>query len=122
MSTEKSDQPDPVDGMLANAFEQALAGSDLVGSENDVFIERVMARIARQQRQRTLLMALFGLLALAIGLFSVLPLLEFIPSLLANLSSFAATSGESQFSGPVIIAAIAIAAAGAWLLLEEATS
>ncbi len=117
MSKEISEQPDPTDTLLADAFEQALAGP-----ANDALIEQVMARIARQQRQRTLVLALFGLIALAIGMLSVMPLIELIPSLFPSFTDFAASAEAPQFSLPVIVAAVLIAAAGGWLLLEEATA
>ena len=115
--TESNNQLDPMDGLLSNAFEQALADPN-----QQTLVDQVMARIARQQRQRALVLALFGLIALAIGMLSVMPLLELIPSFFSSLPGLPAAETELQFSLPVIAAAVAMAAAGGWLLLEEATA
>ncbi len=84
--------------------------------------DRVLARIERQQRQRSLLLILFGLVALVICMMSAMPLIELLPDLLAEFSGMAAVSAESQLSLPVTLIAVVMAAAGGWLLLDEATT
>ena len=53
MSEQDTEQPDPLDNLLASTFEQALSGPG-----NPELVNQVMARIACQQRQRTLVLAL----------------------------------------------------------------
>jgi uncharacterized membrane protein YjjP (DUF1212 family) len=120
MSMKENDQyerPDPVDALLVNAFDEALSGPG-----NEALVDQVMARIARQQRLRTVVLALFGLIAAVICMLSAIPLLDLLQSTFAGFSGIQIEQAESQSSLPVTVIAVAIAAAGGWLLLEEATA
>lgn len=114
MSKQDTGQPDPVEHLLASAFEQALSGPG-----NPELVDRVMAKIARQQRQRTLVLALFGLAALIVCTLSAAPLLELLPSLATG--TFDNAMFKEPFSLPAGVVAVAIAIAGGWLLIEEVT-
>ena len=111
---EQSNQPDPVDALLANAFDAALSGPG-----NQQLVDQVMARIARQQRQRAWLLGLLGLAAAVVLMLSALPLLGLLENLFAGFTSLQA---EPSTSLPVTAVALAILGAGAWLLFEEATA
>ena len=114
MSKQDIKPPDPLDNLLASTFEQALCGPG-----NPLLVEQVLARIARQQRQRTLVLALCGLGAMMLCMLSAAPLLDLLPSLFTETFTSAAFTGELTL--PVALVAAAIAIAGGWLLIEEAT-
>ena len=106
---------DPIDDLLHNAFNEALTGPG-----NQLLVTQVMAQIARRQRQRTLVLALFGFIALVICLLGAAPLFALIPELFSGLFSSTQEASANTLSLPVA-AAIALALAGGWLLLEEVT-
>ena len=117
MSNQEINQPDPLDTLLSNAFKEALSAP-----VDQAMVDRVLAGIARRQRQRMLVLMLSGLVALAICLLGAMPLLELLPSLFSGLTGVDGLQTDVQLSLPVTLAAVAIAVAGGWLLLEEATA
>ena len=114
MSKLENDQMDQVDTLLTNAFDQALSGPG-----NQALIDQVMATIARRQRQRALVLTVFGLIAAVVCALMAAPLLAILQSLFSGLSGVPA---DIQLNLPVTLIVAAIAAAGSWLLLEEATT
>ena len=117
MSNQNMDQtPDSVDDLLSNAFDQALTGSS-----DQLLVDRVMARIARRERQRMLVMALFGLVALLLCMLGAAPLLELIPELFSGLLADASPPVDGQLNLPLTALVVGMLVAGGWLILEEAT-
>ena len=113
-SQNHTDQPDPLDGLLAEAFAQAVSGPG-----DRLLVERVLADIARRQRQRALVLIGAGLIAITVCLLGALPLLGSLQGLLAGLGT---TAAAVQQNLPVTIAAIALLFGGGWLLFEEASA
>jgi len=114
MSNQNMAQMDPVDDLLANAFDQALSGPG-----NTDLIDQVMDRIAHQQRRRALVLTVSGLAAFLVCMVSAMPLLELLPALMAEF--FSEVPRESWLGLPVTLTGVAIAIAGSWLLIEEVT-
>ena len=114
MSKLENDQMNQVDTLLTNAFDQALSGPG-----NQALIDQVMATIARRQRQRALVLTVFGLIAAVICSLMAAPLLTLLQSL---FSGFSGVPADTQLNPTVTLIAVAILAAGGWLLLEEATT
>ena len=122
MSNDNIDQTqasDPLDELLHSAFDEALAGPT-----DQFLVNQVMAQIERRQRLRTLVLALFGFVALLICLLGAAPLFELIPAMFSDLfnSTYSSTeeSSANMLSLPAA-AATAMLLAGVWLLMEEVT-
>ena len=105
-----------VDDLLSGAFDQALSGPG-----NQLLVDRVMVRIARRQRMRTLILSLTGIVALVVCMLGAAPLFELLPELFSGVLSSTDTPADRQQNLPMIALAVGLLAAGTWLLLEEAT-
>ena len=116
MSMDNIDQagmPDRIDDLLNSAFDEALTGPG-----NQLLVSQVMAQIARRQRLRALLLAVVGFIALMICMLGAAPLFDLFPALFSGLFSSTNPSADSTLSLP-LLAAVGMALAGAWLLMEE---
>ena len=119
MSTQDRRQgptPDPMDELLAAAFQRALASPD-----NPSVVEDVMAGIARRERQRMLIVGLIGIVAAVLAAFLALPLIGLVASLLTDLADAVALSLPALTTGlPVLALLLTVGITAGWLFLEEA--
>jgi hypothetical protein len=106
-------QADPLDTLLSEAFDRALTDPG-----NPLICERVMRRIARRQRQRTLIVGLFGAAAAVLAALGALPLIGILDNALSVFTGISELSGEQ--AGLWAAALLAAGIAAGWLFLEEA--
>ncbi len=125
MSHEQAPTPrpssDPMDQLLSEAFDQALSALDSVD-----LVEITMRRIVVEQRRRTIVFTLIGILAAVVCVLTSLPLLDLVQTFFSELGGRSGLAGAAegiagwQSNLPVLTLTLAIAAGGVWLLLEEA--
>ncbi len=113
-TTLNATEPDAIDRLLTDAFNSAL----LEGA-NANLADRVMARIARQQRQRYIILALVGLAAAVFSVFSVLPVLGLLEAFFSGLAGGVGfPDWRSNLPGLVLVLVVGIGIS--WLMMEEA--
>ncbi len=106
-------EPDAIDRLLTDAFDSAL----LEGADANL-ADRVMARIARQQRQRHIVLALAGFAAAAFSVFSILPVLGLVEGLFSVLAGGVGfPDWQDNLPGLVLVLVIGIGIS--WLVMEE---
>jgi predicted tellurium resistance membrane protein TerC len=108
----RGSQVDPLDALLSEAFDRALSDPD-----NPVICERVMHRIARQQRQRTLIVGLVGAAAAVLAALGALPLIGILDNALSVFTGIGELS--EGHAGLWAAALLAAGIAAGWLFLEE---
>lgn len=110
--------PDAIDQLLNNAFDQALAATANVDQ-----VDIIMARIAREQRNRFIVLSVLGIVGTLLLILAGLPVLNLVGSMVSGLAGGAVGGADGladwQSNLPVIVLALAAAVGGAWLLLEE---
>lgn len=110
--------PDAIDQLLNNAFDQAFAATADVD-----LVDIIMARIAREQRNRFIVLSVLGIVGTLLLILAGLPVLNLVGSMVSGLAGGAVGGADGladwQSNLPVIVLALAAAVGGAWLLLEE---